>query len=499
MGLGCGGAVAPGSEYLDEMDGTGQAGGVMANGGSGGRGTPSGGSGGRGTPTGGGGEGGVSAGGSGAGAAGAGGAAGTGSGASGGVAAGAGGVSGGAGSAGDTGSAGSVGMAGSSSLPGESICVDLDSLLGGQLSAAFPVVGELTPSRFCGGDYDANLNYQIICLPPAPFGSCAGFYPENLISELYSCGLQQGADFSCGPGAPPAGSEGCAGNECCYVLAGGCPVGRPFLVHEQARSAPSEPRNDWLTRQQPDVRALDAATRRALADAYRKDGLSEHASVASFARFVLELLALGAPAELVAEAQAALADEIVHAQLSFGLASAYAGAAVGPGALDVSDALPSAPEVSDSLRRAIREGCIAETVSAALIRSASQAAEDPAVKAALARVASDERRHAVLAWRFVRWLIAREGQGLAVLAAEEFAQAPRHVGFGALTELPGDERVLRAHGYLSLAERRAIATQTLRQVVEPCAQALLRGQRASQAPDTAAPDAAAPDSAPASA
>ena len=60
-------------------------------------------------------------------------------------------------------------------------------------------------------------------------------------------------------------------------------------------------------------------------------------------------------------------------------------------------------------------------------------------------------------------------------------------------------RALRAHGYLSVEERRAIAMQTLRQVVEPCARALLRPQRASQAPESAAPDSTGPDSAPASA
>jgi hypothetical protein len=378
-------------------------------------------------------------------------------------------------------------------MPEESICVDLEGLLGGLPSNAFGVPDEQTPRDACGNDYDPNAIYQIICLPRPPGGqSCTNFYPEGLIGELYSCGLQQGTDFVCGPSTPPPGSFGCAGNECCYVLGGGCPVGRPFLVHDEARTAASEQRTDWLLRQQPELKALDAATRRALADVYRKDGLSEHASVASFARFVLELLALGAPAELVLEAQAALADEIAHALLSFGLASAYAGAAVGPGALDVSGALVSAPDVRDSLRRTIREGCIAETVSAALIRSASQAAEDPAVKAVLERVASDERRHAVLAWRFVRWLVSREGQGLAELAAAEFAQAPRHVGFGALTELPGNARTLRAHGYLAVEERRAIALQTLRQVVEPCAQQLLRGQYPGA-------DSAAPESAPASA
>ncbi|MEY2930433.1 MAG: hypothetical protein RL033_1182 [Pseudomonadota bacterium] len=455
----------------------------MAGGGTAGRSSTggSGGGGGGGAVSSNGGAGGRGNGGSGGG--GAGGVAGTGFGGYGGYPAGAGGVSG---------SAGSVGMAGSTSTEDPSICVSFDDFT--LPSSAFPLPAEQMAVDFCGS-FEGDKVYQTICLPRPPGGlGCGNFYPANLVSELYSCGLQQGADELCGPAAPPLGTAGCAGNECCYVLVGGCPVGRPFLVHDEARTAQSQPRKDWLLRQQPDVRALDLATRCALADAYRKDGLSEHASVASFARFVLECLALGAPADLVLEAQAALADEIAHAQLSFGLASAYAGAPVGPGPLDVSDALVSAPDVRDSLRRALREGCIAETVSAALIRSASQAAEDPAVKSVLERVASDERRHAVLAWRFVRWLIAREGESLAVLAAEVLAEAPRFVGFGALTELSGDERALRAHGYLSVAERRAIALQTLSQVVVPCGQALLRSNRPSRAPEGRAPESRAPES-----
>ncbi|MEY4549595.1 MAG: hypothetical protein RL685_5790 [Pseudomonadota bacterium] len=500
VGLGCGGAVAPGSEYLDEMGGgIAQGGSAMAGGGTAGRGS-TGGTGG--SPASIGGTGGRTNGGSGGG--GAGGVAGTGNGGDGGSSfpAGAGGVSGSAGSVGMAGSAGSVGMAGSAgsvgmagstSMDDPSICVSFNDFP----SSAFPA-DDQTANDICGS-FNETFRYEVICLPPAPGGlSCSSFYPEGLIGELYSCGLQQGTDIICGPSLPPSGSAGCAGNECCYVLAGGCPVGRPFLVHDEARTAESQPRTDWLLRQQPDVQSLDPATRCALADAYRKDGLSEHASVASFARFVLECLALGAPADLVLQAQAALADEIAHAQLSFGLASAYAGAPVGPGPLDVSDALVSAPDVRDSLRRALREGCIAETVSAALIRSASQAAEDPAVKTVLERVASDERRHAVLAWRFVRWLIAREGESLAVLAAEVLAEAPRFVGFGALTELSGDERTLRAHGYLSVAERRAIALQTLSQVVVPCGQALLRRNRPSRAPEGRTPESRAPDSSPAS-
>jgi hypothetical protein len=352
-----------------------------------------------------------------------------------------------------------------------------------ELSPGFPTQDQAR--LYCAGAYRVDQVYQGVCLPHPGGGlNCEDVYTNEFVADFYSCGYQQGASFFCGPEQPPAGSPGCFGDECCYVLGGGCPIGRPFLVAGVARTAQGVPREDWLNRLLPDVSRLDVATRCALADAYRKDGLGEHASVASFARFVLECLALGAPAELVSDAQAALRDEIEHAKLSFGLASAYAGQALGPGALDVGDCLPARPDAHQSALRAIREGCIAETVSAALLRRASDAATDPTVKAVLARVAADERRHAVLAWRFVRWLIGQEGASLATAAAREFARAPRYVGFGATTELEGDAQALRAHGYLPLDERRSIALQTLRQVVLPCSRALgeLAGRPASSPP-----------------
>jgi hypothetical protein len=48
----------------------------------------------------------------------------------------------------------------------------------------------------------------------------------------------------------------------------------------------------------------------------------------------LELLALGAPAELVEKAHVAALDEIEHARICFALASAYGGERYGPGPLD---------------------------------------------------------------------------------------------------------------------------------------------------------------------
>jgi hypothetical protein len=73
------------------------------------------------------------------------------------------------------------------------------------------------------------------------------------------------------------------------------------------------------------------------AEHWTKLGQMEHASIAAFARLQLQLLALGAPPDLVQACNQALIDETAHTRLCFGLASAYAGRGIGPGPLDVSN------------------------------------------------------------------------------------------------------------------------------------------------------------------
>lgn len=218
------------------------------------------------------------------------------------------------------------------------------------------------------------------------------------------------------------------------MIHGECTVGRPFTVEGRARQASLIRDANWLPSARralmPDVASLDGESRRALADVYSKDALTEHASVASFARFVLECLAVGAPADIVLEAQHALADEIAHATSSFALASAYGGVELGPSALDVSSAISQRVTSAECVRRTFREGCIAETVSAALIHVAADVASEAVVKSVLGRTAEDERRHAVLAWRLVSWAVALEGEPLRAVIREEIQRAHEHVGFG---------------------------------------------------------------------
>lgn len=362
-------------------------------------------------------------------------------------------------------------------LPEPTTCHGIEGAL-----LAFPEETSFNLSRadaetFCGEPFAEDYVRQGACLPAPPLGqTCAEAYPLSEIAGTWDCGHDDLATLVCGAREPEPGSLSCTGNECCYVIAGGCAVGRPFIVQGEARRAGLVARADWRGGSGvgggPDVSLIDPQTRRALADVYAEDALTEHASIASFARFVLECLALGAPADIVHEAARALADEIAHAEQSFALASAYAGASLGPSGLDVSGALGEALTLRESAVRTLREGCIAETVSAALIHAAAEAAEDACTKATLSRVAEDERRHAVLAWRFVSWAVRREGEPLLAMLRAEVQRAREHVGFGAFTELRGEARVMRAHGYLPENERRTVAAHTLDEVVLPAARAL---------------------------
>ncbi len=199
--------------------------------------------------------------------------------------------------------------------------------------------------------------------------------------------------------------------------------GRPFLVAERPRLPPIQARGDWGDTVAPRVDHLTPSERAELAQHWTKLGQMEHASIAAFARFSLQLLALGAPPELVEACTAALADETAHAKLCFGIASAYAGRPIGPGPLDVSSSLEltSLVEIVDLV---ILEGCIGETTAALEAVESADSARDPVIRAAYTRIAADEQRHAELAFRFVKWAIATGGDAIQTHVASAIEALP---------------------------------------------------------------------------
>ena len=262
--------------------------------------------------------------------------------------------------------------------------------------------------------------------------------------------------------------------QCCRLLEGfqECCDGRPFIVDHEARTASAVERDDWRGGERIDVDALDPELRRRLAAAWEADGLMEHASIASFSRFILHLVGLGAPPDLLCDAQQAIADEIEHARTCFALASAYAGRPIGPGRIDVDDAMGEPVTLVSAAVAAVREGCIGETLAAYQAEMASAGATEPSIRAALQKIAFDEARHAALAWRFVAWAIAEGGDRVRVAVAEAFAASltfhdPDEPTFDL------DAATWRGHGRLTPSELSEVLARGHREVVEPCALALL--------------------------
>ncbi|WAS91993.1 ferritin-like domain-containing protein [Nannocystis punicea] len=270
---------------------------------------------------------------------------------------------------------------------------------------------------------------------------------------------------------PPCGDTPCAYNtdidqwECSLVA-----CGRPFMVDDHAVTALAAERDDW--RAVASVPTAPAAVRAALAAHWTQIALAEHASVASFARHVLQLLAVGAPPEFVLDTQRALADEVEHARLCFALASSYGGAGVGPGPLAQAHE-PGATDLESVVAAVIREACVGETLSALEAREAAERAEDPGLRRILARIADDEQRHAELGWRFVCW--AREqlsddarARTDAVFAA---AVADAAASAGDMSRETGTPE-LRAHGVVDAPLRASVWLRGLQGLVQPAAAAL---------------------------
>ncbi len=302
-------------------------------------------------------------------------------------------------------------------------------------------------SNECGASsYNDGCGYSVGLGCRAPSDACRA--DSECTEDWQSCALQYGT----GPWL-------CVSQDCA--------IGRPLLMADGARTAPSAQRSDWTAAVTPDL-GLDAATRRALADHWERVAALEHASVASFARFSLQLMALGAPPDLLAEAQAAARDEIDHARLAYALASAYAGRALGPGPLPL-EGLTFSGDRRSAMLELVAEACVGETLGVAEARELAAAVADGSLREVYARIADDEQRHAELAWRALAWMLTGADAELAAEVRAAFDAAARAAESARL----GDPPVVDiARGLPSGAELMAIRRQALREVVLPCAQAL---------------------------
>jgi len=237
-------------------------------------------------------------------------------------------------------------------------------------------------------------------------------------------------------------------------------------------SALAQPtRDDWRELKSR-CEALPEATRRAIVLYWTRAARMEHASVAAFSRFSLQLLAVGAPPSLIEEAHRAALDEIKHAELCFSLATTYAGYSIGPGPLPVDQRALTDWDLPSIAVSTVEEGCVGETIAAIEAEAAAELTEDEAVRAVQRRIFEDESRHAELAWRFVRWAVQGGGAPVRTAIREAFERTMNRFGAAGPLESIHEQR-LEAHGILSERRKQMLRAQIMNEVIRPALAVLL--------------------------
>ena len=189
----------------------------------------------------------------------------------------------------------------------------------------------------------------------------------------------------------------------------------------------------------------------AAAQAWRREASYEHASVASFSRASLELMAHGAPMALLERTHRAALDELEHTRLCMQVAKDLDGqdATLGP-----VPALPPRNEDMEGLAvRTLQEAylperCAVAEAKAALALTRSQPAQD-----ALQIIIEDETRHCELALDILRWCLQRGGASVQRALKQALARVP------SAPAAPAPGGPLQAHGLLDDASRTSIAAQ----------------------------------------
>ena len=269
---------------------------------------------------------------------------------------------------------------------------------------------------------------------------------ENPVREVIATGAfasVQDGNYSSSGGWFPLDDTGVAGagsietTRCCYEAAyrtlqgQGCVIGRPLRrrgVQVTAGVIRGVPWGSVLTPR------LDVPDRPDKATSWTRIALLEHASVVAFFRLQADLVALGAPAELVKRAGSAARDEVRHAAEAFGLASAYAGVPIGP------TVFPPRSWPRATLRRlaveSITDGCVGEALAVAVAATQWRGTSDPAVANVLARVIHDEANHAALGADVARWAIRTGGPRVrrAAMVAWTASKLPEPDGYGLVAD-----------------------------------------------------------------
>ena len=271
------------------------------------------------------------------------------------------------------------------------------------------------------GDYCFNIEEGETCPDLDTINS--DYLPEEPV-----CSTIEYVEATAGPtqdDVPITGMEEIDASEmdsCCYTASyrqirdeAECVIGRPLMQNGSATVASvrlaEQEKNPWSQRflefQKPiEIQNLSKEQREVAGTFYLTTALYEHASIASFQKFSLDLMRFGAPPHLLDLAQQATRDEIRHAQLAFSIAEEILEKTVQPSQLDYTPILCS--DIKELARTTLQEGAIGETLAVLLAGEQLRVTKDPHIKAFLQTVVEDESKHAELAWETLRWCLEQD-------------------------------------------------------------------------------------------
>jgi len=216
--------------------------------------------------------------------------------------------------------------------------------------------------------------------------------------------------------------------------------------------------------------AMSDEQRTKAANYWAKVAMMEHASVASFSRFSLELMSVGASPELLALAHQAALDEVRHTQISLDIANQFSSINFTPGAFPISNKAADFAfgDMEKIATAAALEACIEETLAAAVVLYQAEHMGDSNHKVLLRNVALDEAKHAAFAWRAVQWMASTSPVVHAAVAAVFSERAKQYQSTPETASVPALEHL----GLLDQGTVIKVQHTAWHQVVAPAAVSL---------------------------
>ena len=195
-----------------------------------------------------------------------------------------------------------------------------------------------------------------------------------------------------------------------------------------------------------------------IVDSWKKAALGEHASVASFAKLVIQLIAIGAPSHLIKSSLEAAQDELYHAKVCLTVANNLD--STSPQSFGIMEfglqEMNIPVDTLEILKGAIVEGCLGEGFGTKYAEIAANRAPDK-IGNILKKIADDEKRHENFAWEIVKYLTERD---------YELTNAARLIFESVIEEIEGSKIIDESagFGYLSVPELIGIRQKKLSEI-----------------------------------